>query len=70
MSYKKIIGDIEQMPPMFSAIKKGGVAYMSWRRRGEEVELKPRTYIFNHLRSPRLIYPLYILKVVCSTVHT
>ncbi len=36
------LGDQYQMPPMFSAIKIGGVALYKKARRGEEVEREPR----------------------------
>ena len=45
---EKFVGDIQQLPPMFSAIKKAGVALYELARRGEEVELKPRSI---HIKS-------------------
>ena len=35
-------GDIEQIPPIFSAIKVNGKKLYEYARRGEEVEIKPR----------------------------
>ena len=40
---QKFIGDIQQLPPIYSAIKKDGVALYELARRGVEVELKPRS---------------------------
>ena len=37
------IGDIEQYPPVFSALKKDGKRLYEFARKGEEVEIKPRT---------------------------
>lgn len=36
------VGETEQIPPVFSAIKKNGVRLYSLARKGESVELKPR----------------------------
>ncbi|MBI1214881.1 MAG: tRNA pseudouridine(55) synthase TruB [Alphaproteobacteria bacterium] len=39
----KFIGDIEQLPPQFSAIKIDGQRAYALARKGEEVEIEPRT---------------------------
>ncbi|MEL0454976.1 tRNA pseudouridine(55) synthase TruB [Flavobacteriaceae bacterium SZ-1-7] len=39
---KQFIGDIEQFPPVFSAIKKDGKRLYEFARAGENVEIKPR----------------------------
>lgn len=39
---RKYLGDIEQIPPMVSAIKKDGVALYKMARRGQEIERDPR----------------------------
>jgi tRNA pseudouridine55 synthase len=38
----KYVGDIEQIPPMVSAIKKDGVALYKLARKGQEIEREPR----------------------------
>ena len=38
----KFLGEIMQLPPMFSALKKDGVRLYELARRGEEVEREPR----------------------------
>lgn len=40
---KQFIGEIQQYPPVFSAIKKDGKRLYEFARAGEEVEIKPRT---------------------------
>jgi len=40
---KKFIGDIEQFPPVFSALKKDGKRLYEFARAGEAVEITPRT---------------------------
>src|SRR6185437_4788159 len=45
----QFIGDIEQMPPAFSALKIGGQRAYDLARAGEPVELKPRTVTIGRL---------------------
>lgn len=40
---KSFIGDIEQVPPTYSAVKVGGERAYALRRAGEDVKLKPKT---------------------------
>ena len=63
----KFIGDIQQLPPMFSAIKKDGIALYELARRGEEVELKPRSINIKTFEIVEIILPAVHFKVVCST---
>ncbi len=42
-------GDIEQVPPMYSAVKHGGVPLHRLARRGEEVERAPKKVRIHHL---------------------
>jgi tRNA pseudouridine55 synthase len=47
---RRFTGSIEQVPPVFSAIKRGGVPLYRRARRGEEVEAPPaRTVTISHL---------------------
>lgn len=39
---EKFTGEISQIPPMYSALKKNGVPLYKLARRGEEVEIEPR----------------------------
>uniref|UniRef100_A0A832DHP6 tRNA pseudouridine synthase B n=1 Tax=Ignavibacterium album TaxID=591197 RepID=A0A832DHP6_9BACT len=39
---KKFIGEIEQIPPMYSAVKKAGKSLYSYARKGKTVEREPR----------------------------
>jgi tRNA pseudouridine55 synthase len=42
-------GEIEQVPPMYSALKRDGVPLYKLARRGEEVERKPRRVMITEL---------------------
>ena len=64
---KKFIGEIEQMPPIYSAIKKEGVALYELARRGVDVELKARPVIINAFELTAIDLPVVHFKVVCST---
>lgn len=64
---EKFIGDIQQLPPMFSAIKKDGVALYELARRGEEVELKPRSINIHSFEITKIEMPIVYFKVICST---
>ncbi len=64
---EKFIGDIQQLPPMFSAIKKDGVALYELARRGEEVELKPRSINIKSFEITKVELPVVHFKVICST---
>ena len=41
--FKDLIGKQEQMPPMYSAIKINGKKLYEYARKGEKIEVKPRT---------------------------
>ena len=45
-------GEIEQIPPMYSALKRDGVPLYKLARRGEEVERKPRRVSISRLVRP------------------
>lgn len=64
---EKFIGDIEQFPPIYSAIKKDGVALYELARRGEEVELKARNIHIKSFEITNIELPVVHFKVICST---
>lgn len=43
-------GNIEQLPPIYSAIKVNGKKLYEYARKGEEVEIKPRSVNINELK--------------------
>lgn len=45
-----MVGHVEQLPPRFSAIKKDGVRHYERARRGEEVDLEPRSVILQSVK--------------------
>lgn len=59
-------GDIEQIPPMYSAVKIGGKKLYELARRGESVERKPRKICIHSLEVTGREGTDYVLDVCCS----
>jgi tRNA pseudouridine55 synthase len=59
-------GDIDQIPPMYSALKQDGVPLYGLARQGKTVERRPRTVHIYELRAVRLELPFLELQVRCS----
>jgi tRNA pseudouridine55 synthase len=64
---KQFTGEIEQYPPIFSAIKKDGVALYELARRGVDVELKARKITVKEFIVTSITMPVLEFKIVCST---
>jgi tRNA pseudouridine55 synthase len=64
---QQFIGAIQQMPPLYSAIKKEGVALYTLARRGKEVELEPRDIFIKEFEITSIEMPVLKFRVVCST---
>ena len=64
---QKFIGEIQQYPPIYSAIKKDGVALYELARRGEEVEVKARTVYINEFEITYVDLPVVTFRVLCGT---
>ncbi|HMT96226.1 MAG TPA: tRNA pseudouridine(55) synthase TruB [Ferruginibacter sp.] len=64
---KKFTGEIFQVPPIYSAIKKDGEALYHLARRGEDVELQPRKIMIHHFEITAINLPEVYFKVQCST---
>jgi tRNA pseudouridine55 synthase len=64
---QQFIGEIEQVPPVYSAIKKEGVAMYELARRGTEVKLEARKINIARFDIVQLELPVVHFRVVCST---
>jgi tRNA pseudouridine55 synthase len=60
-------GNILQVPPIHSAIKKDGKRVYELARRGEDVKLEPRTVTITEFQLTKIELPVVHFKVVCST---
>ena len=63
---ESFVGEISQVPPMFSAIKRNGQPLYKLARKGLEVERQPRWVRINTLEIISVSLPLVTLRVVCS----
>ena len=64
---KKFIGEIDQVPPIYSAIKKKGTPLYELARRGEDIELQPRKISIHSFEITAIKLPVVEFKIVCST---
>ncbi|MDF9798443.1 tRNA pseudouridine55 synthase [Catalinimonas alkaloidigena] len=63
---KQFIGEIEQVPPMYSAIKVGGERLYKKARKGKEVLVKPREVTVSVFELTRIELPEVDFRIVCS----
>ena len=64
----KFIGEIQQLPPQYSALKVNGVCAYELARKGVEVELRTRAVtIYNLEVLIQISYDTYLLKINCSS---
>ncbi|WP_418511053.1 tRNA pseudouridine(55) synthase TruB [Corallibacter sp.] len=63
---KQFIGDIEQFPPVFSAIKKDGKRLYEFARAGESVDIKSRTVTISSFEITKIDGNNLDFRVVCS----
>lgn len=60
-------GDIEQIPPMYSAIKKDGKKLYELARAGETIALEPRRVTIHRLTITQFMSPVADIEVVCGS---
>ena len=63
---KQFLGEIDQKPPIYSAIKKDGVRLYEHARAGESVEIEPRKTTIHDFEITRIALPEIDFRVVCS----
>ncbi|SDI18639.1 tRNA pseudouridine(55) synthase TruB [Chryseobacterium jejuense] len=63
---EKFVGEIEQKPPVYSAIKIDGERAYNLARAGEEVEMKSRKTTIHYLNDIKIDFPLISFTVGCS----
>lgn len=60
------VGEIEQIPPAYSACKVDGKRAYEFARKGEEVELKPKLLVIDEIELLDYSFPEIKVRVVCS----
>ncbi len=63
---KKFTGTIEQIPPAFSACKVDGKRAYDLARKGDNVELNPKTLVIDEIELLECNLPVIKIRVVCS----
>jgi tRNA pseudouridine55 synthase len=63
---KQFLGEIDQKPPIFSAIKKDGIRLYEHARSGETVEIASRKTTIHDFEITRIALPEIDFRVVCS----
>jgi tRNA pseudouridine55 synthase len=62
----QFIGEQQQLPPLFSALKKDGKPLYAYARAGKDVAREPRIITIHELRLLSVDMPLFIVRVHCS----
>jgi len=63
---QELTGEIQQYPPIYSAVKMGGERLYKKARRGETVEIKPRTVTVSTFEIITQNFPEISFRIVCS----
>ena len=63
---KKFLGEIEQTPPMYSAIKIKGKKLYSLARKGKSVQRKPRKVFVKNFDFEKIELPDIHFRIICS----
>ena len=63
---KQFLGEIDQKPPIFSAIKKDGVRLYEHARAGETIEIESRKTTIHEFEITRIALPEIDFRVICS----
>ncbi|TNE74106.1 tRNA pseudouridine(55) synthase TruB [bacterium] len=63
---EQFLGEIQQTPPIFSALKIDGKRLYEYARKGEEVEIKSRIVRIKEIEITRFDLPFAELRVVCG----
>jgi tRNA pseudouridine55 synthase len=60
------LGETEQVPPVFSAVKVKGKRAFDYARNGEELKLQPKKIVITVIESESFDLPFITIRVVCS----
>ena len=63
---EQFVGEIEQLPPSYSAVRVDGVRAYEKARRGDEVEMKSRKVMVREIEILKAELPVVELRIVCS----
>jgi tRNA pseudouridine55 synthase len=63
---REFVGEVWQVPPMYSALKHGGVPLYRYARAGQEIAREPRRVVIRHLELLTFEPPLLHIKMECG----
>jgi len=63
---KQFIGEIDQVPPVYSAVKVKGKRAFDYARQGEDVELKSKKLVIDEIEILEFALPILKIRIVCS----
>ena len=64
--FESFQGSIQQVPPMYSAVKIGGQPLYKKARKGQTIDRPPKTVVIHDLKIQRVEIPEVAFRVVCS----
>jgi len=62
----KFLGETEQVPPVFSAVKVKGKRAFDYARNGEDLKLQPKKIVIQEISAESIDLPYVTIRVVCS----
>lgn len=62
----RFIGEIQQIPPVYSAVKVDGKRAYEYARKNEEIELKPKLLVIDSIELVNCNLPDISIRVICS----
>ena len=65
-TFAEFVGDIEQIPPMVSAVKKGGERLYELARKGQEIEREAKPITIHSITLDKIALPYADFTVSCS----
>jgi tRNA pseudouridine55 synthase len=66
LTARQFLGETEQTPPMFSAVKKDGKRLYELARKGKEITIEPRKITLSEFEITAIRFPEVHVRVVCS----
>ncbi|HKJ80130.1 MAG TPA: tRNA pseudouridine(55) synthase TruB [Prolixibacteraceae bacterium] len=63
---QKFEGEIEQVPPVFSAVKVKGRRAFDYARNNEELKLQPKKIVIHNIKVEKFELPFVTIRVACS----
>lgn len=63
---QQFVGEIQQVPPAFSAVKVDGKRAYEFARKNEDIELKPKLLVIDTIELLLCELPTIVIRVVCS----